>query len=332
MKKFVTVTMFALAMVSAPAAMAEAGGEGNNTGCNGVGNTNSPCTGGTGGTPNPTTTPPGVTSYIGGAGGLGGQGGAGGQGGTGLGVGVGVGFGQGGNATANGGNATIEKGAVSVGAGIGNFSPSAKADVDVNNTNKQGQMQGQQQSQSMVGNGNSTNVIGVSTKDTVGDVKATGGNAMGGSVFGSGNSTVNTKGTVGDVETGDNVNVNIYKEAEVPTETTQNVNYSGETTTNSNVNYSGSYEVKNVPDVSAPALTSSNDTCMGSTSGGVAVAGFGFSLGSTWSDKNCLMLKNSREMWNMGFKAAAMARMCMDELNKEALELTGFVCPTKKAE
>ena len=98
------------------------------------------------------------------------------------------------------------------------------------------------------------------------------------------------------------------------------------------IEYSGTQTLKNVPAVMAPSLTSSNDTCMGSTSGGVAVAGFGLSLGSTWSDKNCLMLKNSRELWNMGMKAAAMARMCMDDLNKEALELTGFVCPTKKAE
>lgn len=210
-----------------------------------------------------------------------------------------------------------------------------------------------------------------------------GGNATGGSVVNSGNSFVNTKGTVGDVtanggaggnasssssatgvnvggignkvlspeanatskvdvdvkndnrssafqtqgqsqsaKTGDNVNINIHKEADIPTETT----------VNQNVHYSGEYKVKNVPNVAGPALTSSNDTCMGSTSGGVAVAGFGLSLGSTWSDKNCLMLKNSRELWNMGFKAAAMARMCMDDLNKEALELTGFVCPTKKAE
>lgn len=88
--------------------------------------------------------------------------------------------------------------------------------------------------------------------------------------------------------------------------------------------------IKNVPSVGGPALTSSNDTCMGSTSGGVAVAGFGFNLGSTWTDKNCKMLKNSRELWNMGMRAASMARMCMDAENKEALELTGFACPTKK--
>jgi hypothetical protein len=44
------------------------------------------------------------------------------------------------------------------------------------------------------------------------------------------------------------------------------------------------------------------------------------------------MLKNSRELWNMGMKAASLALMCTNPANKEALELTGFVCPqTEKA-
>lgn len=59
-----------------PPARAESGGEGNNAGCNGVGNTNSPCN-------------------QGGQGGHGGNGGQGGQGGNGIGVGVGVGIGVG---------------------------------------------------------------------------------------------------------------------------------------------------------------------------------------------------------------------------------------------
>jgi hypothetical protein len=58
--------------------------------------------------------------------------------------------------------------------------------------------------------------------------------------------------------------------------------------------------------------------------------GVGLSLGSTWTDKNCVMLKNSRELWNMGMKGAAMARMCMDADNREALELSGVHCPTRK--
>jgi hypothetical protein len=41
------------------------------------------------------------------------------------------------------------------------------------------------------------------------------------------------------------------------------------------------------------------------------------------------MLKNAREMWNMGFRGAALARLCMDDLNKEALESTGINCPLR---
>ncbi|MEN3292276.1 MAG: hypothetical protein V7642_1529 [Burkholderiales bacterium] len=79
----------------------------------------------------------------------------------------------------------------------------------------------------------------------------------------------------------------------------------------------------------APALSSSNDTCMGSTSVGGSAVSFGFSVGSTWTDANCVMLKNAREMWNMGFRGAALARLCMDDLNKEALESTGINCPLR---
>lgn len=78
--------------------------------------------------------------------------------------------------------------------------------------------------------------------------------------------------------------------------------------------------------VSTP-LTSSNDTCMGSTSIGGSAVSFGFSAGTTWTDENCVMLKNAREIWNMGFKGAALARLCMDKRNREAFELTGINCP-----
>ena len=89
----------------------------------------------------------------------------------------------------------------------------------------------------------------------------------------------------------------------------------------------GTQILKNVPSVAGPNLTTSNDTCMGSSSVSVNGTGFGVSLGSTWSDVNCKLLKNSRELWNMGMKAAAMALMCTDAANMEALEMTGFECP-----
>lgn len=92
------------------------------------------------------------------------------------------------------------------------------------------------------------------------------------------------------------------------------------------VRYSGTQTVRNVPSVGGPPLTSSNDTCMGSSSGSVNIAGFGAGYGSTWTDKNCVMLKNSRELWNMGMRAASLTLMCNDPDNREALELTGYEC------
>jgi hypothetical protein len=80
----------------------------------------------------------------------------------------------------------------------------------------------------------------------------------------------------------------------------------------------------------APALTSSNDTCMGSTSIGGSGYSFGFSVGSTWEDKNCKMLKNSREMWNMGMRGAAIKLLCQDPDNRFALESTGVDCGETK--
>lgn len=93
------------------------------------------------------------------------------------------------------------------------------------------------------------------------------------------------------------------------------------------IDYGGSYTVKNVPNVSAPPLISSNDTCMGSASGGVSVAGFGITGGSTYTDEHCKRIKMSRELWNKGMKAASLALDCMDPDAREALELTGFTCP-----
>jgi hypothetical protein len=106
---------------------------------------------------------------------------------------------------------------------------------------------------------------------------------------------------------------------------TQNLNTSG--TSRNIVEYTGDYTIKNVPSVTGPNLTTSNDTCMGSTSGGANGAGFGVSFGSTWTDEHCKRLKMSRELWNKGMKAASLAMDCMDPGAKAALEMTGTKCP-----
>lgn len=108
---------------------------------------------------------------------------------------------------------------------------------------------------------------------------------------------------------------------------TQNINYVTSGTSKSVVEYTGTYTMKNVPSVNGPNLTTSNDTCMGSTSGSANGPGFGISIGSTWSDDHCQRLKMSRELWNKGMKAASLAMDCMDPAARVALEITGTKCP-----
>lgn len=95
----------------------------------------------------------------------------------------------------------------------------------------------------------------------------------------------------------------------------------------SNINYSGSQTIKNVPSVNGPNLTTSNDTCMGSSSAGANGPGIGLSFGTTWTDEQCKRLKMSRELWNKGMKAASLAMDCMDPAARAALEMTGTRCP-----
>lgn len=85
--------------------------------------------------------------------------------------------------------------------------------------------------------------------------------------------------------------------------------------------------LRNVPSVSGPQLTTGSDTCVGSISGSFNVVGLGIGGGSTYIDTNCKRLKNSRELWNMGLRSAAIAILCNDTENREALTLTGYECP-----
>ena len=109
--------------------------------------------------------------------------------------------------------------------------------------------------------------------------------------------------------------------------TTQNLNSTVSGTSKNIVEYSGTYTLKNVPSVGGPNLTTSNDTCMGSSSGSANGPGFGVSFGTTWTDEHCKRLKMSRELWNKGMKAASLAMDCMDPAARVALEITGSKCP-----
>ena len=93
------------------------------------------------------------------------------------------------------------------------------------------------------------------------------------------------------------------------------------------VRYSGEYSVKNVPAVSAPALTTTlTETCMGSTSVGAGWVGFGFSFGSTWRDSACVRRLDARQLSSLGYNLGAKELMCDSDAVRAALKRAGKPC------
>lgn len=90
-------------------------------------------------------------------------------------------------------------------------------------------------------------------------------------------------------------------------------------------------KLETTPQVYAPALsTTLTETCMGSTSGGVSVMGFGGTLGTTWNDSQCVRRLNAREMaQTLGDRAAARALMCQDKDVAAAYAAVGQDCRQK---
>jgi hypothetical protein len=92
-------------------------------------------------------------------------------------------------------------------------------------------------------------------------------------------------------------------------------------------NYAGTDLSNAVPNVSAPGLsTTLTETCMGSSSGGVAGAGFGFSFGTTWRDTACVRRLDSRQIGAYGQYAIAFEMMCDSQLVREAAVRAGRPC------
>ncbi|WDZ95224.1 histidine kinase [Herbaspirillum sp. WKF16] len=98
--------------------------------------------------------------------------------------------------------------------------------------------------------------------------------------------------------------------------------------TKATVDYGGSYTVRSAPAIAAPSLTSTfSDTCMGSSSFGLSVVGFGATGGSTIVDDACVRRLDSREFRAMGLNDVALALLCQSEANRKAVEATGRSCP-----
>lgn len=76
----------------------------------------------------------------------------------------------------------------------------------------------------------------------------------------------------------------------------------------------------------AAPLTSSNDTCMGSSSAGGQAATFGVSIATTWRDGDCVRRKDARLLHNMGLNGPAAALMCQKDNIAAAFEAAGVPC------
>jgi len=86
----------------------------------------------------------------------------------------------------------------------------------------------------------------------------------------------------------------------------------GSGNTNLTTNASDTTTIKNinVPNITAPYLTAGGtDICLGSVSGGFSMLGYGIAGGKTVVDENCVMLKNSARLKDLGFGNAAFSML-----------------------
>ena len=144
------------------------------------------------------------------------------------------------------------------------------------------------------------------------------------------NSTVNqtTDSTIGQtVNSTSNVTTN-----NTNTSTSNNTNTNTNTNTNNNNNKNDSTITQKIesppPSAIAPTIMlGGNDTCTVTYSGAVQTQIVGISGGGHIRDLNCERLKNSKTLYNMGMKVAAVALMCQDAGVYRAMEMAGTPCP-----
>ena len=122
--------------------------------------------------------------------------------------------------------------------------------------------------------------------------------------------------------TNNNTNVNTNTNNSTVTSTSENVN--------TNVNDTNVNQKIETPPPSAIAPTiqmGGNDTCTVTFSAAVQTQILGMSGGGHVRDMNCERLKNSKTLYNMGMKVAAVSLMCQDPNVYKAMQMAGTPCP-----
>ena len=107
-----------------------------------------------------------------------------------------------------------------------------------------------------------------------------------------------------------------------------------ESTTDSTVTTRGSMEttVKSPPPSAiSPQFSGGNnsDLCTIGVAGAVQTQILGISAGTTFTEENCIRLKNAKTLYDMGMKVAAVSVMCQDSNVFDAMMNAGTPCPYK---
>jgi hypothetical protein len=83
------------------------------------------------------------------------------------------------------------------------------------------------------------------------------------------------------------------------------------------------------PSAIAPQFSAGNgnDLCTVGASGAVQTQILGISVGGTYTEENCIRLKNAKTLYDMGMKVAAVSVMCQEEKIFDAMMMAGTPCP-----
>lgn len=104
-----------------------------------------------------------------------------------------------------------------------------------------------------------------------------------------------------------------------------------ETITDSTITTNGKTEttLKSPPAsaISPTINTSNSDLCTFGVAGAVQTQILGISTGTQFTDENCERLKNSKTLYDMGMKVAAVSLMCQDRRVFNAMMNAGTPCP-----
>ena len=83
------------------------------------------------------------------------------------------------------------------------------------------------------------------------------------------------------------------------------------------------------PSAISPQFSAGNnsDLCPIGVAGAVQTQILGISAGTTFTEENCIRLKNAKTLYDMGMKVAAVSTMCQDQKVFEAMMHAGTPCP-----